>query len=241
MKKEKKFRTYKGKRIEREETERERRERLLPGIDQLTALGRGIVEEEDEEDLKLDPAGEDFPNIDLNNDERPKNKERKGELNRICFDIPERWAELMTSNPTIQEGFKKRLREGKKQDLIDLSKKDFVSNGGFTRDEALEFMKRIRKAEERSGRTFLNDLKFILEPLIDDHSIPSELVGGDKDGIMNQANENQIRFKGASRAQVVDACNRHGLRTLDQLLQLISHVQSAMKGGLTPKPPKPAA
>ena len=143
----------------------------------------------------------------------------------------------MTSDPVIQEGFKRRLREAKENDQVDITKKDFVDAGGFTRDEALEFMKRIRRAEERSGNTFLNDLKFILEPLIDDHSIPSKLVGGDKDGIMNQVDEEQqIRFKGASRAQVVDACNRHGLRTLDQLLQLISHVQSAMKGGLTPKP-----
>ena len=228
MRKEKKFRKYKGKKIERPETERERKDRYFSGYDDLTSLSRGVMEE--------DESFEAVGSIEPDEDNRPKVDYRDPKLRKLCFTIPEKWAEMMTSDPKIQEGFKKRLREGKDRELRDLNKKDFVEAGGFTRDEALEFMKRIRKAEERSGNTFLNDLKFILEPLIDDHSIPSKLVGGDKDGIMNQVDEEQIRFKGASRAQVVDACNRHGLRTLDQLLQLISHVQSAMKGGLTPKP-----
>ena len=221
----KKFRTYKGKRIERPETERERRERLLPGTDDLTALSRGVVEEEPEN--TIDSEGE------LEGDEEHG-------YSRICFSIPDNWGKLMTSDPTLQKSFTKRLKEGRElgakeeEASFDTKKKDDVLVGGFTRSEALEFMKRIRKAEERSGRTFLNDLKFVLEPLIDDHSIPSDLVGGDKDGIMMKEQDIPIRFKGASRAQVVDACNRHGLRTLEQVLQLISHIQTAAKGGLTP-------
>ena len=229
----KKFRTYKGKRIERPETERERRERLIPGTDGLTALSRGIVEEEPED--TFDTEGE---------------LEDEGGFSRICFSIPDNWGELMTSDPTIQQSFKKRLKEGRElgsRDFPDqkvgkdLEQADDTSRGGFTRDEALEFMRRVRKAEERSGRTFLNDLKFVLEPLVDDHSIPADLVGGDDDGIMMKEQDSPIRFKGASRAQVVDACNRHGLRTLEQVLQLISHIQTATKGGLTANVPTPKA
>ena len=96
----KKKRVYKGKEIERPETDRERKERLIPGSDDLKRLSLGIPEDtessEDEEQCLIDDEINDEPEGDEDD----------------CL-IPLRWAKLASSNLATQEKMKQTIQEAR--------------------------------------------------------------------------------------------------------------------------------
>ena len=105
----KKKRKYKGKEIERSETDRERKERLMPGYDDLKRLSLGIAETEvleDEEECLIDDG--------INDDEEE------------CL-IPLKWAQIASSNTATQNKMKQTIQEARnrqRQDLLTEKKKD---------------------------------------------------------------------------------------------------------------------
>lgn len=103
----KKKRVYKGKEIERPESDTERRERLMPGTKELQKLARGVTEDEEENCLIDDEI----------NDEEEDEED--------CL-IPLRWATLASSNPDTQKQMIKTISEARKrqkQDLLTEKKK----------------------------------------------------------------------------------------------------------------------
>lgn len=109
----KKKRKYKGKEIERSETDRERKERLMPGYDDLKRLSLGIAETEgleDEEECLIDD--------EINDDEEATEDD--------CL-IPLKWAQIASSNTATQNKMKQTIQEARnrqRQDLLTEKKKD---------------------------------------------------------------------------------------------------------------------
>ena len=226
MIKDKKYRKdRKGKRREREETDKERRERLIPGSSELTTLSKGIVED-DEDERDIDKEVE--SRMKGRKENHYSEEDIGNALLNISLSIPEKWGQLMTSDPKLQDDFRERLREGKMEAQRELENSAMDDVCGFTRKEFSEFMRRVSKADKRYNGDFLHALHFIMKPL-------ASLISDTDEQDVHLENQSSLRFKGHSRDDVIAACNRHGLRTLEQLLQLISHIQSATKGGLTPK------
>jgi hypothetical protein len=95
----KKKRRVKGKQVERPETERERKDRLMPGYDDLKKLSIGIPEnEEPDNDCLIDDEINDEPEGDEDD----------------CL-IPMKWAMLATNNPVTQQAMKKTISEARER------------------------------------------------------------------------------------------------------------------------------
>jgi len=94
----KKYSYKNGKKEEREETDRERRERLMPGSDELARLSRCILEDDDDDDETL-RASDDI--------------EWFGEDDEITAAIPDKWGKLMTTSEKVREGFRIKITEAK--------------------------------------------------------------------------------------------------------------------------------
>ena len=96
-----------------------------------------------------------------------------------------------------------------------------------------EFIRRIEGSKPIEGLTPLGFVRWLFEPLTSlETSIPKDddLDGGGADSVMEKQKPSPL--KGFNREQVISICNLHGLRTLDQLLQLIDRLQQANKGVL---------
>lgn len=96
----KKKRTYKGKKIERPETDRERKDRNFPGYDELKRISTGIMEDEEETQDKEGCLIDD----EINDD--PEGSESD------CL-IPLKWAKLASSNLATQEKMKQTIQEAR--------------------------------------------------------------------------------------------------------------------------------
>ena len=95
----KKERRVKGKQVERPETERERKDRLMPGYDDLKKLSIGIPEnEEPDNDCLIDDEINDEPEGDEDD----------------CL-IPMKWAMLATNNQVTQQAMKKTISEARER------------------------------------------------------------------------------------------------------------------------------
>ena len=92
----KKKRRYKGKEIERPETDRERKDRHFAGYDDLKRLSLGIPEENEDEGCLID---------DEINDEDEQ-------IEDDCL-IPLKWAKLATSDLATQEKMKQTIQEAR--------------------------------------------------------------------------------------------------------------------------------
>jgi hypothetical protein len=111
----KKKRTYKGKEIERTETDRERKDRLFPGSDDLKKLSIGIQETTPEDEDSL---------ID---DEEEQEDD---------YHIPLKWAELASSNLATQNKMKQTIKEARiREKKKDKPKKKNCEPGNPFRDE----------------------------------------------------------------------------------------------------------
>lgn len=86
-----------------------------------------------------------------------------------------------------------------------------------------QFVDRVCDLHNNYKIDALEVLSYVLSPLIS-----GELVQA-KCPIVT---EGRSPLKGMSRDQVISLCNRHGLRTLEQLLQLIDMMQQAQRGNL---------
>ena len=90
----KKKRKYKGKEIERPETDRERKDRLLPGYDDMKRLSNGIPEDKTDACLIDD---------EINDDD---------EMEDDCL-IPLNWADIASSNPNTQKRMRQTINEAR--------------------------------------------------------------------------------------------------------------------------------
>lgn len=91
----KKMRTKRdGSREERDETDRERRDRVLPGMDDLKKLSLGIME--DEEECLIDD--------EINDEEEDEEKD--------CL-IPLNWAQIASSHSATQEKMRQTIQEAR--------------------------------------------------------------------------------------------------------------------------------
>ena len=100
--KNKKYRSYKGKRIQRPETEREQRDRVFPGYADFKKASIGVYEDEDLEN------GEDGYLLD---DELVDDEDDDSE---DCL-IPLKWAELASGNPETRKMMRKTISESRKR------------------------------------------------------------------------------------------------------------------------------
>tara|TARA_Y100000592_G_scaffold99176_1_gene174312 strand:- start:614 stop:1549 length:936 start_codon:yes stop_codon:yes gene_type:complete len=92
----KKKRKYKGKEIERDETDRERKERHFAGYDDLKRLSLGIPEENEDDGCLIDD--------EINDEEETEEED--------CL-IPLKWAKLATSNPATQDKIRQTIQEAR--------------------------------------------------------------------------------------------------------------------------------
>lgn len=121
---------------------------------------------------------------------------------------------------------------------------DIADNGNKAmRDQVTSFEKSVSQATATAFSQFIdrvNDLHtnhdidalevlaYVLSPLLDSP--------GSKENITsNITSEGKGPLGGISRDQVISLCNKHGLRTLEQLLQLIDRLQQAQRGTLFKK------
>lgn len=109
----------------------------------------------------------------------------------------------------------------------------FVDSAEQDADQSYKIEMFISRAEEL-GRKHKVDmyklLSYMLAPLTDAKVEEPELETGIAGSVQNE--EKTRPLLGKSREQVIAVCNRHGLRTLEQLLQLIDRIQQAQKGSL---------
>ena len=91
----KRFNYKNGRKTEREETERERRERLFAGHDDLAKLSKSVYESEESIN-------------DINSENKDEDKD-------IAESVPDNWGKLMSSDTGVQDKFKRRLEEQRKK------------------------------------------------------------------------------------------------------------------------------
>jgi len=102
----KKFRTYKGKRIERPETETEKRDRYFPGSKELQRLSRGITEEEEGNEEDNEEDEDCLVDDELSDDDHENDDD--------CL-IPMRWADLATGDKKTRDKMRQTISESRKR------------------------------------------------------------------------------------------------------------------------------
>jgi len=107
-------------------------------------------------------------------------------------------------------------------------------SGEDQRHRVETFMDRAEELGRKHKVNMYQLLSYMLAPLTDTKVEEPEL---DAEQMSSLLNEEEPRpksrpLKGQSREQVVSICNRHGLRTLDQLLLVIDRLAQAQKGSL---------
>ena len=125
-------------------------------------------------------------------------------------DITSKWADIADPD---NETMKKQVSS-------------FSNSSGLTSSKSIEqFIDRIEELESKHSINALEVIAYVLSPLLgreqstDDAAPEFAIVG---EGVLG----------GKSREQVISICNKHGLRTLPQLLLLIDKLQQAQKGTL---------
>lgn len=106
----KKYRTYKGKRIQRRETDRERKDRLFGGYDDMKRLSTGVVEADDDCLIDDELSDDDFEDDD------------------DCL-IPLKWADLATGDPDTRNKMIQTITESRKRTQKKKEKKKQCSPG----------------------------------------------------------------------------------------------------------------
>ena len=102
----KKFRTYKGKRIERPETETEKRDRYFPGSKDLQRLSRGIAEEDEGNEEDNEEDEDCLVDDELSDDDHENDDD--------CL-IPMRWADLATGDKKTRDKMRQTISESRKR------------------------------------------------------------------------------------------------------------------------------
>ena len=215
----KRVRTYKGQRIERDETPLERQERLFGGSAELTKLARGIAE--DNEDL--DDEDEEEETI-----------------------IPEAWLRIAAPNKRVEEQMIRTLRAKRRQlneSLIDKAPKEL---GSGSIDQASDtntqydynYVEVSGELEDRlrqilnTNKRFLDDLRFILQPIIDIEEKEKEDMF---DFSKLQSEKKSKRLTKMSREQIEASCSRYGFLSFSSFLSRLNSLglaQKAIKGDL---------
>ena len=103
----KKFRTYKGKRIERPETDTERKDRNFPGYADMKRASIGIYESEPGEDEEeTDEEDECLVDDELSDDDYEDDDD--------CL-IPMKWADLATGDKRVRDMMRQTISESRKR------------------------------------------------------------------------------------------------------------------------------
>ena len=112
----KKYRKYKGKRIQRKETDRERKDRLFAGYDDFKRTSLGVVEEDDDCLIDDELSDDDFEDDD------------------DCL-IPLKWADLATGDPKTRAMMKQTITEARKQTKKKKEKKNCTPGNPYHNED----------------------------------------------------------------------------------------------------------
>ena len=120
-----------------------------------------------------------------------------------------KWADMVSKDAATNKAIKDRTSQFQKE----------VDQEAPIRS----FLDRADEMNDKHGLDVLKIISYVLEPLV------GATTSQDETPVSEIA---RSPLKGQSREDVIRICNNHGLRTLEQLLQLIDRIQQAQRGAL---------
>ena len=122
----------------------------------------------------------------------------------------DKWVQLASANDDEMRAM------SDKAEIFTPELEDYKPDISLFVDRALELQKLLGSAHD-----VFAELTYVIEPLARAVDSIEEKKGSGSP------------LKGVSREKVISVCNKHGLRTLDQLLVVLDRIQQAQKGTLT--------